>query len=179
MDKKLLAEFVEPSNAYRGKPFWAWNGQLDPQELRRQVRLMHRMGLGGFFMHSRVGLATKYLSRNWFECVRACIEEAEKLGMEAWLYDEDRWPSGAAGGLVTKNPRYRQRFLVMQQLRSPKQLKWEGDVLAAFVATWPAPRHLRRERGGFIYLMVERTYRTPSQIVMIHSYSESPIPTWA
>jgi len=28
------------------------------------------------------------------------------------LYDEDRWPSGFAGGYVTKNDQYRQRFLV-------------------------------------------------------------------
>ena len=134
MDKKLFAEFTNPSSVYRGKPFWAWNGLLDPKELRRQVRVMHKMGLGGFFMHSRVGLTTEYLSEEWFECVRACVDEAKKLGMEAWLYDEDRWPSGAAGGLVTKNPKHRQRFLMMEQLDNAGQLKWDVDVLAAFTA---------------------------------------------
>ena len=112
-DSQLLREFRNPSSMYRGAPFWAWNGKLDPNELRRQVRLMHRMGLGGFFMHSRVGLATPYLSDQWFDCVKACIDEAEKLEMQAWLYDEDRWPSGAAGGLVTKNPKFRGRSLVI------------------------------------------------------------------
>ena len=29
--------------------------------------------------------------------------------MLCWLYDEDRWPSGAAGGYVTKNHRHRQK----------------------------------------------------------------------
>ena len=28
-------------------------------------------------------------------------QEAARLGMEAYLYDEDRWPSGSAGGMVT------------------------------------------------------------------------------
>ena len=37
------------------------------------------------------------------------------MDMLAWLYDEDRWPSGAAGGLVTKDHRYRQRFLVFSR----------------------------------------------------------------
>ena len=88
--KTLQHEFKNPGSLFRGAPFWAWNGKLEPEELRRQVRLMKEMGLGGFFMHSRVGLDTPYLSDQWFDCVRACCEEAEKLGMKAWLYDEDR-----------------------------------------------------------------------------------------
>lgn len=31
--------------------------------------------------------------------------------MEAWIYDEDRWPSGTCGGLVTRERKYRQRFI--------------------------------------------------------------------
>lgn len=126
--------FRNPPAAYRGKPFWAWNGQLDPDELRRQVRIMHRMGLGGFFMHSRVGLATPYLSEEWFDCIGACIDEAESLGMEAWLYDEDRWPSGPAGGLVTQDPRFRMRSLACEVSTRPAKLEWSKDVLAVFTA---------------------------------------------
>ena len=64
-------------------------------------------------MHSRVGLNTRYLSQEWFECIDACVDEAEKLGMKAWLYDEDRWPSGAAGGLVNNEEKSRIRELQM------------------------------------------------------------------
>lgn len=134
MNEKLLKEFEAPGSDYRGAPFWAWNGKLEPEELRRQVRLMHRMGLGGFFMHSRVGLDTPYLSDEWFECVAACVDEAEKLDMKAWLYDEDRWPSGAAGGLVTKNPKYRIQQLVLNQYKKPGGFRWSKDILAAFSA---------------------------------------------
>jgi hypothetical protein len=63
----LLKQFANPPSAFRGKPFWAWNGKLEPAELRRQIRVMRRMGLGGFFMHSRVGLDTPYLADEWFE----------------------------------------------------------------------------------------------------------------
>ena len=31
-----------------------------------QARVLVQMGLGGFFMHSRVGLATPYLGSEWF-----------------------------------------------------------------------------------------------------------------
>ncbi|MDD5705101.1 MAG: hypothetical protein PHR35_04190, partial [Kiritimatiellae bacterium] len=131
MNDELLKTFKSPGAAYRGKPFWAWNGRLEEGELRRQIRLMRQMGLGGFCMHSRAGLVTPYLSDEWFRLVNACVDEARKQGMEAWLYDEDRWPSGAAGGLVTRQAKYRQRFLRMEPVRS---FRWSRDVLAAFTA---------------------------------------------
>ncbi|MGB9643164.1 MAG: glycosyl hydrolase, partial [Candidatus Ratteibacteria bacterium] len=137
MDKKIekmLEEFKSPGSVYRGAPFWAWNGKIEPEELRRQIRIMHQMGLGGFFMHSRVGLDTAYLSKEWFECINACADEAKKLGMLAYLYDEDRWPSGAAGGLVTKKPEYRMRYLYMEIFDNKKQVKWSNNIIAAFAA---------------------------------------------
>jgi len=130
----LERDFREPGAWHRGMPFWAWNGKLSPDELRRQVRLMRQMGLGGFFMHARVGLDTPYLSDEWFACIEACVDEAARQGMLAWLYDEDRWPSGAAGGLVTKDPRWRRRSLMMREIASPRELKWSDDVVAAFTA---------------------------------------------
>ncbi|MCX6991526.1 MAG: glycosyl hydrolase, partial [Kiritimatiellaeota bacterium] len=135
MKTTLKKTFANPPSEYRAKPFWAWNGKLEAGELRRQIRTMHQMGLGGFFMHSRVGLATPYLSREWFDLVGACIDEARKLKMEAWLYDEDRWPSGAAGGLVTKNPQYRMRSLVIHKVPALKAVSKDWRVVAIFAAT--------------------------------------------
>ena len=126
--------FLSPTSPYRGKPFWAWNGPLEAEELRRQIRVFRDMGLGGGFMHSRVGLATPYLSEEWFDLIRACADEARKNDMEAWLYDEDRWPSGAAGGLVTKDPEYQQRFLRLS-IADPKSFNPEGDELGIFLAS--------------------------------------------
>lgn len=130
---ELIDIFREPPSPYRGKPFWAWNGKLEEGELRRQIRVFKEMGLGGGFMHSRVGLATPYLSDEWFALVRACCDEAKKQGLEAWLYDEDRWPSVAAGGLVTKDPRFRQRQLVLE-ICDPEDFTPNGDELTIFLA---------------------------------------------
>ncbi|MGB9595456.1 MAG: glycosyl hydrolase [Candidatus Poribacteria bacterium] len=124
--------FKSPTSLYRGKPFWAWNGRLEEGELRRQIRVFKAMGLGGGFMHSRVGLATPYLSKEWFKLINACADEAQKNNMEAWLYDEDRWPSGAAGGLVTKDPKYRERHLRLT-IADPKEFKPNGDELGIFI----------------------------------------------
>ena len=113
MLKNILENFVSPGAEFRGAPFWAWNSKLDAGELHRQIKVMHEMGLGGFFMHARVGLNTPFLSGEWFELVKNCIADAEKLGMIAYLYDEDRWPSGSAGGMVTKKKEYRIQAIAM------------------------------------------------------------------
>ena len=97
LEKKL----ENPSNEYRALPFWSWNDKLDPKELKWQINEMHDKGIGGFFMHARGGLKTRYMDDEWMECIRTSAEEAEQLGMEAWLYDEEGWPSGFAGGRVT------------------------------------------------------------------------------
>lgn len=105
--------FRNPTCEYRGTPFWAWNGELDEAELLRQIEFFKQMGLGGFHMHVRSGMSTKYLSDQFMALIRACVDKAKKEEMLAWLYDEDRWPSGAAGGLVTKDKKYRIRHLHM------------------------------------------------------------------
>lgn len=106
------ALFRQPGSEYRGAPFWAWNCRLDPQELERQIEIFRQMGFGGFHIHVRTGLDTPYLGEEYLCAVRRCVDKARKEGMLAWLYDEDRWPSGAAGGLVTADEAFRQRYLV-------------------------------------------------------------------
>jgi len=112
-DKELSPElFKSPGSEYRGTPFWAWNCELEEEELLRQLEVMKEMGLGGAHMHVRTGMATPYLSDEHMALVKACVEKCRKEKMLAWLYDEDRWPSGAAGGIVTKDPQYRARYLM-------------------------------------------------------------------
>lgn len=104
--------FKNPTSEYRGTPFWAWNDYLTKDELSRQIEIFNEMGLGGFHMHVRTGLKNQYLSEEFMGLVKHCVEKAKDEKMLAWLYDEDRWPSGAAGGLVTKDERYRARCLL-------------------------------------------------------------------
>ncbi len=111
--KKLPKElFQNPTSEYRCTPFWAWNCELDNAELCRQIKVFNEMGFGGFHMHVRTGLVTPYLSDEYMHSIKTCVEKAKSEKMLAWLYDEDRWPSGAAGGLVTKDEKYRARYLL-------------------------------------------------------------------
>ncbi len=104
--------FKNPTAEYRGTPFWAWNNYLTADELCRQIDVFKEMGLGGFHMHVRTGLKNTYLDDKYMELVKACVDKAKAEEMLAWLYDEDRWPSGAAGGYVTKDESLRSRSLI-------------------------------------------------------------------
>lgn len=98
--ENLMDAFQNPSAEFRSYPFYSLNGKLDPAEVDRQVRDMHQHGMGGFFLHSREGLETEYMSEAWLNAIQAAVSAAKETGMYAWLYDEDRFPSGGAGGLV-------------------------------------------------------------------------------
>ncbi|MBQ8752720.1 MAG: hypothetical protein IJZ13_06425, partial [Clostridia bacterium] len=107
----FAALFHDPPAAYRGAPFWAWNCRMDKETARQHIAYFKEMGFGGFHIHSRTGMDMPYLREDFMALVRFCAEEAERNGLQVMLYDEDRWPSGAAGGLVTCIPRYRERVL--------------------------------------------------------------------
>lgn len=132
-------QFRDPAQEYREIPFWSWNDRLDAGELRRQVRLIKEGGWGGFFMHSRAGLLTPYMGPEWLASVRIAVEEARSCGLQAWLYDEDKWPSGYAGGAgIASNPEHRARQLVCKVDARP-------NLLAERIATFRA-----REVGGIL-----------------------------
>lgn len=85
---------------HRTIPFWSWNGELEPEELKTQIRQMKAAGIGGYFMHARGGLTTPYMQEGWMKAIAACLDEGEAQGMESWGYDENGWPSGFADGEV-------------------------------------------------------------------------------
>lgn len=97
---RLSRQLAAPGNSLRSAPFWGWNSRLDRTELAAQLADMAAKGLGGCFIHSREGLETPYLSEAWMADVDAAADAAEKAGLELWIYDEDKWPSGSAGGMV-------------------------------------------------------------------------------
>ncbi len=129
VEAKLSKElFKNPTSEYKGTPFWAWNCELNKDELLRQIDILKEMGFGGFHMHSRAGMATEYLSKEFMDLVKACTDKAKKEKMLSYLYDEDRWPSGFAGGLVTKEKRFRKKDLVMTIRKREDTIPFEDAV---------------------------------------------------
>lgn len=104
--------FQDPTSEYRGAPFWSWNGTLKQETLEKQIDVMKQMGLGGYHIHSRIGLETEYLGEEFLRLVKHCEQYGAQRGMLTWLYDEDKWPSGAGGGRVACDERYASRYLL-------------------------------------------------------------------
>jgi hypothetical protein len=96
-------------------PFWFWNADLSPDEIRWQIGEMAAQGIRGFFVHSRQGLRQPYLSESFLQMVDAAVEAAEKHGLLVHLYDEYPYPSGIAGGEVVLGcPQYYATQLVQK-----------------------------------------------------------------
>lgn len=111
----LKEKFITPPALFRSAPFWSWNDKLLPDEIENQAREMKKKGMGGFFMHSRDGLETEYMSDEWFDCIKTAVKTAKEEGIHAWLYDEDRWPSGSAGGIVPgQGDRFKAKALTIE-----------------------------------------------------------------
>lgn len=104
--------FENPTSEYRGTPFWAWNCQMTEDKVTMIVDTLQKMGMGGGHIHCRTGMNNPYMGKEFLDLVRDTHEKFRERDMITWLYDEDRWPSGAAGGLVTKDHQYRLRWLV-------------------------------------------------------------------
>lgn len=105
-------KFKNPPSEFRGAPFWSWNCKLEKEELMRQIDVYREMAIGGFHIHCRTGLETPYLGEEYMDLVKASVDKAKAEDMKVWLYDEDRWPSGFGGGLVTENPEFRMQYLL-------------------------------------------------------------------
>ena len=111
-------DFKNIKNEYRPIPFWSWNEKLEIEETKRQIKLMDKAGIGGFFMHARGGIGTEYMGDEWFLNVDASVEEAKKRGMGAWAYDENGWPSGFGNGAINGlGIDYQQKYLRMEEVQ--------------------------------------------------------------
>lgn len=183
-EKELNAElFQNPTSEYRGAPFWAWNCKLEENELIKQIEELKEMGFGGYHMHVRNGMATEYLSEEFMGLIKACAEKGKKEEMLSWLYDEDRWPSGFAGGLVTKNPKYRMHYLLITQTpyncgadpypcyaaSSGKSRSENGELLAVF--------DVKLDRDGYIESYKKLNNADEAKNDLWYVYLETPIPT--
>ncbi len=98
--EQLAANFQNPPVEYRTAPFWVWNKDVSEADIDRTLTEFKKTGIGGVFLHPRYGLVTEYLSADWWNLVGYALKKAEELDLNLWLYDENSFPSGFAGGHV-------------------------------------------------------------------------------
>jgi hypothetical protein len=102
----------DPENLFWPGYFWCWNGPLKPEVIRSQLadmaahdaRSVCVLPLPHEFRPDNTNnqMDVEYLSPEFFDRVRVAVDEAARLGMNYWLYDEGGWPSGQAAGQVLR-----------------------------------------------------------------------------
>ncbi len=97
---QLQKEFQKPSKEYGTIPFFVLNGDITKEGIDERMQDLKDNGCGGVIVHPRPGLITEYLSDKWFEIFRYTVDKGKELNMEVWIYDENSYPSGFAGGHV-------------------------------------------------------------------------------
>lgn len=99
---QLEKEFTNPTNEYRTAPFFVWNSDTKKSDIDFAMAEFKKKGVGGVFIHPRMGMITEYLSDDWNELCKYTLEKGKELGIDIWLYDENGFPSGMAGGLTAE-----------------------------------------------------------------------------
>jgi len=147
----------EPECLFWPTVIWWWNGTLEPAVLRAQLADMkaHEVRNALIFPLSNdhrpndYHMDPDYLTPEFFDRVRTAVDEAARLEMNCWLYDEGAWPPGL---VLRHNPQYATHHATCQlvygdgnwtQVRNPSSYV-SADFLspkttAAFIATTHQP----------------------------------------
>lgn len=126
--KKL---FARPTREFSSGPLWVWNDALTERQIRDSLRDLAGQQVRQVWVHPRPGLMTPYLGPEWFRLWRVALAEAERLDLNVWIYDENSYPSGFAGGWVPElMPEARGRGLHFREVRDAPS--WNEATLAVF-----------------------------------------------
>lgn len=118
----VKALMAHPPREYATAPLWVWNDMLTDRQVVDTLRDLAGQGVKQAFVHPRPGLMTPYLSVEWFRLWKVALAEAERLDMNLWIYDENSYPSGFAGGWVPEvMPESRGRGLVVREWKEGEE----------------------------------------------------------
>lgn len=123
--------FAAPPTEYSSAPLWVWNDMLSEEQITSTMNDLAGQQVKQVFVHPRPGLMTPYLSDEWFRLWDVALTEAEKLDMNVWIYDENSYPSGFAGGLVPEAiPHSRGRGIELRETDKPPS--WSDEILSVY-----------------------------------------------
>lgn len=129
--KELRPLFHNPPRQFSTGPLWVWNDMLTEDQVRSTLRDLAKQKIQQVWVHPRPGLMTPYLGDEWFKLFRIALNEAAKLDMNVWIYDENSYPSGFAGGWVPEvMPESRGRGLSLKEVDAVPA--WNNDTVAVY-----------------------------------------------
>ncbi len=123
---QVLANFRSPPREFSTGPLWVWNDMLSDDQIVSTLEDLAAQDVKQVFVHPRPGLMTPYLSPEWFRLWRLALDTAERLDMNVWIYDENSYPSGFAGGWVPEvMPESRGQGLKWVEVGDPQKIPRE------------------------------------------------------
>ena len=93
----MSKDFPAPGLTY----FWFLNDECRDEHIDRQIAEFAKGGVSTVCLHPRAGLLLPYGGDDWFAFIRRTVTKCAEAGLAVWLYDEDPYPSGNAGGWIT------------------------------------------------------------------------------
>lgn len=129
----LLAHQTPPN---RIAPLFWQHGESE-SILREEIHKMHEGGMGGMVVESRPH--PDYLGPRWWRDLRVIMDEARRLGMQVWLFDDQSYPSGWSAGLVRQaHPEFLKVYLAERHVDAVGPLQGSSFLIQPWLGTGEA-----------------------------------------
>ncbi len=123
--------FAQPPREFSSGPLWVWNDLLTEEQVRGTLQDLAAQHVRQVWVHPRPGLITPYLGEDWFRLWKVALQEAARLDLNVWIYDENSYPSGFAGGWVPEMmPEARGRGLELREVKGAPT--WRDNSLGVY-----------------------------------------------
>jgi hypothetical protein len=96
----LRNAFAKPDKQYGSAPLWVWHTKVTKAIIDSMMQEFTGNAFGGVMVHPRPGLINEYLSAEWYRLFQYTVQKGKALGLDVWIYDENSYPTGFAGGLL-------------------------------------------------------------------------------
>ncbi|MBW7891724.1 MAG: hypothetical protein H3C48_12025, partial [Chitinophagaceae bacterium] len=160
----LKKNFSNPGREYGSAPLWVWHTKITKEIIDSMMLEFKQNAFGGVFVHPRPGVITEYLSPEWLDLFKYTVQKGKELELNVWIYDENSYPSGFAGGLVPYEMEESHNQGQMLHLGKAETLpekmdsvlivlKQEGEQYRNITEKWEAERG---QRGN--YLLFKKQY---------------------
>lgn len=100
---QAAAGFPAPPAPYRVIHWSFWGGQMTRERIQADVERLAANGVGVYMLNNSRGLRPPYFSPEYLDLVKYAVEECKAHGIKVWIEDDAGYPSGFAGGIISRD----------------------------------------------------------------------------
>ncbi|MEU4520355.1 glycosylhydrolase-like jelly roll fold domain-containing protein [Amycolatopsis sp. NPDC024027] len=130
--------FANPRPDSRPTVLWFWNGAVTTALVAAGLADLRDKGVHEVlvFPFDTAALRPAFFTEDWFALIEFTLREAQRHGMHLWLFNDDYFPSGRAGGLVVDGGKVGDR---VYRPRPDLRLKGVGHQVLTVAGGVPVP----------------------------------------